>query len=41
MATTLHVSDVAELLSEGRTHFNLSRTSGRALYPPPRSDTGC
>jgi len=24
MATTLHVSDVAELLSEGRTHFNLS-----------------
>lgn len=24
MATTMHVSDVAELLSEGRTHFNLS-----------------
>ena len=24
MATMLHVSDVAELLSEGRTHFNLS-----------------
>ena len=24
MATTVHVSDVAELLSEGRTHFNLS-----------------
>ena len=24
MATTLHISDVAELLSEGRTHFNLS-----------------
>src|SRR6476646_7291899 len=23
MATTLHISDVAELLSEGRTHFNL------------------
>jgi len=23
MATTVHVSDVAELLSEGRTHFNL------------------
>ncbi|HKI24793.1 MAG TPA: phosphoenolpyruvate carboxykinase (ATP) [Candidatus Sulfotelmatobacter sp.] len=23
MATTMHVSDVAELLSEGRTHFNL------------------
>ena len=26
MATTMHVSDVAELLSEGRTHFNLSPT---------------
>jgi phosphoenolpyruvate carboxykinase (ATP) len=24
MATTMHVSDIAELLSEGRTHFNLS-----------------
>jgi phosphoenolpyruvate carboxykinase (ATP) len=24
MATTVHISDVAELLSEGRTHFNLS-----------------
>ncbi len=24
MATTMHVSDVAELLTEGRTHFNLS-----------------
>ena len=24
MATTLHVSDIAELLTEGRTHFNLS-----------------
>src|SRR5215472_18791480 len=24
MATTMHVSDVAELLSEGRTHFNPS-----------------
>ena len=24
MATTMHASDVAELLSEGRTHFNLS-----------------
>ncbi len=24
MATTMHVSDVAELLSDGRTHFNLS-----------------
>src|ERR1700722_11048201 len=24
MATTMHVSDLAELLSEGRTHFNLS-----------------
>ena len=24
MATSMHVSDVAELLSEGRTHFNLS-----------------
>src|SRR5438309_10463044 len=24
MATTMHVSDVAELLSEGRTYFNLS-----------------
>jgi phosphoenolpyruvate carboxykinase (ATP) len=24
MATTMHISDVAELLSEGRTHFNLS-----------------
>ena len=24
MATTMHVGDVAELLSEGRTHFNLS-----------------
>jgi ATP-dependent phosphoenolpyruvate carboxykinase len=24
MATIMHVSDVAELLSEGRTHFNLS-----------------
>ena len=24
MATTFHVSDIAELLSEGRTHFNLS-----------------
>ena len=24
MATTMHVSDVAELLGEGRTHFNLS-----------------
>ena len=24
MATTMHVSDVAELLSEGRSHFNLS-----------------
>ena len=23
MATTMHVSDVAELLSDGRTHFNL------------------
>src|ERR1700722_16177846 len=23
MATTMHVSDIAELLSEGRTHFNL------------------
>ena len=27
MATTMHVSDVAELLSEGRTHFNLSPAS--------------
>jgi phosphoenolpyruvate carboxykinase (ATP) len=24
MSTTMHVSDVAELLSESRTHFNLS-----------------
>ena len=24
MATIMHVSDLAELLSEGRTHFNLS-----------------
>ena len=24
MATTMHISNVAELLSEGRTHFNLS-----------------
>src|SRR6267154_317159 len=24
MATTMHVSDIAELLSDGRTHFNLS-----------------
>jgi phosphoenolpyruvate carboxykinase (ATP) len=24
MATTVHISDVAELLSEGRTHFNLA-----------------
>jgi phosphoenolpyruvate carboxykinase (ATP) len=24
MATTMHISDIAELLSEGRTHFNLS-----------------
>ncbi len=24
MATTMHVSDIAELLSEGKTHFNLS-----------------
>ena len=24
MATMMHVSDVAELLSDGRTHFNLS-----------------
>ena len=24
MATTMHVSDVADLLSEGRTYFNLS-----------------
>ena len=24
MATTMHISDVAELLSDGRTHFNLS-----------------
>src|SRR6202789_2465354 len=24
MATTLHISNLAELLSEGRTHFNLS-----------------
>ena len=24
MATTMHVSDIAELLSDGPTHFNLS-----------------
>ena len=34
MATTVHVSDVAELLSEGRTHFNLSPAiAGGALHP--------